>query len=439
MNKLSPFYKNKIEISASEYSESYERMIKKLVINYKKPVIKKNLTRTTTGGYDLLIITRDDCINEAIRLKNHKNREIKHGGKTIKPIISTEVVTLSQIKARQNITGNLTAVDIRYYINEKVYEVYNAQLKYIILMGDVHSIPTFYGNGIATDLYYGMMDLTKRPGDTYELYLPEIIVGRLPLDDISNQDSTSAVAEAKYFVDRIENYESKTVFGLSNNKVLFTYQDDSDKNDNKEIKDRITNFGSKLLNNTIEGKLSTDYSEINQELQIGQKVIFYHGHGDVFNPEDVDARVRNFNSQSQPLILHVTCQTGHFDYTNYNLNSFSYGEYVLKKLFEPNFDTNKKAIGFIGGSRDLHFTLAEEILRGFVESLNQNPVKIGDILNGARLEILSAYAGGNYLANEHFELLNLLGDPTIEIKFCDPRPFAPNSCIQCTSGSCPNN
>ena len=163
-------------------SEAFEKLYRSSVLNY---TTISSSQETVRGGY--LIVTPDyyyDALQPLVQWKRQKGYH-------------TEVVTLSQIGSNPN--NN----QIRNYILN-YYQQTSVPLEYVLLVGDVHELPTFiYQDEMetgrewdATDHPYSMMEGAD--------YFPDVFVGRL---SVINENQLHTV------VNKIVSYERDPYMG----------------------------------------------------------------------------------------------------------------------------------------------------------------------------------------------------------------------------------
>ncbi|UCE18507.1 MAG: hypothetical protein JSV84_16920 [Gemmatimonadota bacterium] len=173
-------------VSNTAIPEAFEKFYRSSVLNYHAPSSSQELVR---GGY--LIVTPDIYYEALQPLVEWKRQKGHH----------TEVVRLSQIGA------NPDNDEIRNYIMN-YYAQSAVPLEYVVLVGDVAELPTFFyydemeenysplGPWDAADHPYSMLD-----GDDY---FPDVFVGRL---------SVSSVNEMHTVVNKIVSYERDPYVG----------------------------------------------------------------------------------------------------------------------------------------------------------------------------------------------------------------------------------
>ncbi|UCE18505.1 MAG: hypothetical protein JSV84_16910 [Gemmatimonadota bacterium] len=161
--------------------EAFEKLYRSSIVNYTALPSSQEVVR---GGY--LIITPDAYYEALEPLVEWKRQKGHH----------TEMVKLSRIGS--NPSNNL----IRIYIQD-YYESASVPLEYVILVGDVDEMPTFYYDDglewVAADHPYCMLE--------GEDYFPDVFVGRL---------SVSSVNEMRTVANKIVSYERNPYMGRTN-------------------------------------------------------------------------------------------------------------------------------------------------------------------------------------------------------------------------------
>lgn len=187
---LSIEYQGKAEkLDRNIYDEETEKLIANRVINFNSVIkqVKPDMNsilemKSTTNGTEFLIITYDSFVETANLLKSWK----ENLG------IVTEVITTSQISTTYDADSEFTRRDkIESYI-DNIYSNYFPSPKYLLLLGDVEFIPTFYTNHTvnsctgawhAGDIQYADID---KPAD----FENEMAIGRIPANNILEANNT---------------------------------------------------------------------------------------------------------------------------------------------------------------------------------------------------------------------------------------------------------
>ena len=165
-----------VENSSRLASESFEKQLSRLVVNYKPIEIQPR--SGNRSGADYLIITYDNFADELAPLVEWK---------TLKGY-QTELVTLTQV-------GGSTSTIIKNYL-QQVYNTWNPVPTYVLLVGDYNRLtsptvsPDAYGDPFPSDLPYSRLQGTD--------YFADILLGRI---------SVQTEAECTTVVNKILSYD----------------------------------------------------------------------------------------------------------------------------------------------------------------------------------------------------------------------------------------
>jgi Peptidase family C25 len=323
-------------------------------------------------GYDYLIITNDTFYTAVLPLATHYS-----AGMTVK------VVKLSTIG-----TGP-SAADITTYIKSE-YNAASPKPKYLLLVGDIQFLPTHYVTAhnpeddglIATDLYYGDMS-----GN----YLPELYVGRFPVNSVA--ETTTMVNKAIAY----EALSSRILLFGANPEMSYAVTHDT----------TILSPASYIVDRVADAAATS--TEIINRIKTGRLVAAYYGHGSTTGMgwlSTSDVTPANFTNAQLPIIASGGCFNGEFDHST----ATSIGEALVL--------TQKGAIAFVGSTRTGGYGYAYKFLDGFYSSLAKNGT-VGKMLNDGRLSAYSAAlaagqpVGAGSWTKSFIEKINLLGDPAI--------------------------
>ena len=312
--------------------------------------------------YDYLIIAHDDFYAHILPLAEEKE----------KTGYMTKVIRTSQIGV------NPTAEEISNYIRNEYYLGFES-LKYVLLVGDVNFIPTHYGiEDNVTDLYYATMDFND--------YLPDLAVGRLP---VNNNDETDTI------VNKILNYRTE-----SNKALAFGAPPEMQYVDwcHKSILEDAGFVVDTAIDPNATGEI------IETKVNEGGALVAYYGHGSIVSAGDFHTSdVYNLNNTELPVFLSGGCYNNWFDNES------------IKSLGEELVLSPAGAIGFVGSTGTGGYGYAYSFADGFYSALGSG---LGEMLNAGRVAAYNAAPDVGYGSWTHsfIEEINLLGDPSLEIK-----------------------
>ncbi len=433
--------------SEAAYSELYAPLLQRSIVNYRVP------SEVQVGNWrgiqwlwhvDYLVITHDDFYDSIQPLCESKRAK----GLTVR------VVKTSAIRA----TGP-TAEDIQAYI-KRTYSRSFPRLSYVLLVGDVEYIPTFYktahpdsienGAETGTDFYYSTVD-----GDDY---LPDIAIGRLPGDTAADitamvdkilkygqnrriracyfnnvlhcgyfQDSNRDGIEDRWFLQTSE--EVHQYFKSIGLKCTTVYVASQGSPASKFYRDGVTAVPPEVL---FDGSTQAVINGIDH----GVFLVIHRDHGDSTNgpfggsdgwgdPEFVAGDIAQLNNSNEyPLVFSINCRSGWFDGETDRDGGATkvdcLGETLLKRK-------NAGASGFIGSTRISYSGYNDRLTKGLIDAAwpdfdpgytEGGADHLGDMLNYAKIYMAEEYGypDENTTTLTEFEEFHVLGDPHTAIR-----------------------
>jgi len=211
--------------------------------------------------------------------------------------------------------------------------------EYLLIIGDVNRVP-YYGTGNVTDMYYGEFDGN---GD----YIPEMYVGRLPVEDTTQLKNVvhKIIQYEKFQYADTNKFYSGAIATAGNDAGYANYM-------NGQIKYAITNYLT-TANKIKEQHFYYPQADLNRQkdsiiklINAGTSFINYTGHGDATGWLHVNiksADIPSFrNKNMYPFVVSNACRTAQFNISN------SFGNTMV-------LSSDKGAIGFIGCSNDSYW------------------------------------------------------------------------------------
>ncbi|MBU0999589.1 hypothetical protein KKG24_04825, partial [Patescibacteria group bacterium] len=316
--------------------------------------------------------------------------------------LETKIVKTSEI-SDVNANG-LDDVDIYSYIYN-AYHTWELPPTYVLLVGDVETVPTHYGlphsfyggEKVATDHYYSTVDGND--------YFSDVFVGRL---------SVKSSSELNVIVDKIIKYEktpyidgtdwyrkAMMYYGLERTVWYETSQ---------FVKSLLTSNGFTHIDMFDDDSYST--IDVSNAVNDGRSFLNYRGHGSktkwANTPFDNSNILSLNNGMKLPVVISPTCEAGWFDdrYTD------SFGETWLKA---GTMQVKKGGVAFFGASRVSYSYHNDELCKGVYKGIfNDGLSNLGKATNKGKLYMYNYYGDGSTTHLE-FELFNLLGDPEMEV------------------------
>lgn len=267
-------------------------------------------------------------------------------------------------------------------------------LQYVLLVGDTPFVPIHYRDypleagdeaHVATDLYYATMDDAD--------YLPDIAVGRLPVN---------TVGEAQAVVAKIVGYSpvSKNVLIFGNNPEVTAY----------EARQLPFLTGAGCTIDKAHDAVAT--AETVNRINAGRVLAAYYGHGSATGMTGgslSSANVHLLTNTELPVILSGGCYNNQFDDPAVKC----LGELLVLKA-------SGGAVAFVGSTRTGGYGYAYYFADGFYDEFSKSG-RLGWMLNAGRMSAYqAALAAGQDVSmgswtNRHIEKINLLGDPYLRV------------------------
>jgi hypothetical protein len=289
-----------------------------------------------------------------------------------------------------------TATQIRDYI-KTAYE--NHAVEYVLLVGDTDTVPGYGytgGGGTITDYYYTLVDGTD--------YLPDLALGRF---------SGRSSAEITNLVNKTVNYEKTPTTGSWQSHALCIsdsgyFETTSNHNSAALLAHgfSVENLYASLGNATA--------ANVTNSINNGRLVVSYRGHGSQigwvttgFNNANVTALT---NGAMLPVIISPTCLTGCYDYAASDCFAETWAK--ANEAAGP-----LGAITYWGSARVSYGGYNDELSKGAFDDMLGGDHVIGNVVNNAKLQMISVYGVGDSTCLLELHMFNLFGDPNLDISF----------------------
>jgi len=336
---------------------------------------------------EYLVIVHDDFYTSVLPLVQAKQADS----------LSVKVIKVSDIGASPT-AGQIAAVIRSEY--QTSFQVFQP-LQFVLLVGDTTFIPTHYRSypletgderSVATDLYYATMDDLD--------YLPDIAVGRLPVN---------TVTEAQAVVAKILGYSpvSKKALLFGNTPEATTYE---------SRHAPILQAAGCTVDTAYDGVATAD--TVNR-IKAGRALAAYYGHGsatDMSGGSLSNANVDLLNNTELPVIVSGGCHNNCFD----DVGVKCLGELLVLKA-------SGGAVAFVGSTRTGGYGYDYYFADGFYEEFGESG-RLGWMLTSGRKSAYDAALGkgqdvsvGSW-TNRHIEKINLLGDPHLRVNMSPASP-----------------
>ena len=223
-------------------------------------------------------------------------------------------------------------------------------IDYILFIGDIDQIPTYYGiNDSPTDHYYTMLE-----GDDY---LPDVIHGRI---------SVQSGKEAQNVVDKMVSYEKGELsFSPSwySSAVMISGSSKVDDENATICGKYCETYGDyDRIDYYFESNKTNSVGNILDSLETGRSWVTYFGHGSrqtwkSVSPEFNNSHIENLNNTGTlPVIVSIACSNGAFD-----SNDDSFAETWLKA------SDSQGAAGIFAATRPTPFIYTDSLGKGVSE------------------------------------------------------------------------
>jgi hypothetical protein len=358
-------------------SRPFEALFKSLFLNY--GAFGKDVEPPPTPpGY--LAITPDGYAETLSRLVEWKKKKGFH----------VTVAKTSEIGSTRD--------EIKAYI-DSAYNNWEIPPTYLLLVGDVDSIPTYPCSVLctATDLHYVLI--------TPDTLAADIHRGRLPA-----QDST----ELGHMIDKILAYERVLFDSLEwMNKFCLIkgprYPGNGDDIPPRDSVVFLRCIADDMQCDTLEtdGTGPATGADITDAINDGRSLVTYTDHGAIgkWNHPSYDQNaVRALvNENKYPFILSLCCHTGEFN------EDECFGETWIK-------EEEKGAIAFWGGSGPTGFDYNDVIENGIYTALCEEDIyTVSGAADRGLLDLYGEFNSESSDFRRHFESYNILGDPAIDL------------------------
>lgn len=361
----------KLSLSQSSLKRLYRADFDKLVVNW--DVIHDIVAHMK---WDYLIITPDVFFNDIQPLAAWKQTKG----------LNVKVAKLSE-------TGS--SVGQIYNYIKQAYD--NHAVDYVLLVGDTNTLPAYIytaSGGTASDYYYALVSGSD--------LLPDLAVGRfsgrtnaeiatLVAKTVRYEQTPSAgawkreaicISDSGYFEQTSNyNYSNLAAHGFAVDRFYATYGNATS-----------TNVASAVNN--------------------GRLLISYRGHGSRTGWSTTgfsNAHVAGLtNGNFLPIIISPTCLTGYYDDTP-DCYSEAWSKYGTNTV-------HKGAVAY-WGSGISYGGYNDELSKGAFDDMLAGDRIMGNVVNTAKLNMLSHYGTADSYARLELYMFNLFGDPNLNINF----------------------
>lgn len=373
--------------------------------------------RSTENGGEMLIISHEDFLDEAERLKAH--RESFDG-------MSVYLADIQDVYDEFN-GGVKDPVAIRDFV-KYAYDHWAVAPSYLLLVGDGdydyrNLLSSGNGNWIPPYENAGTGEISARCSDDWFTY---VTTGSAPCDLAPGRLPVTTKAEAKILIDKIIQYDTNP--DLGNWRQLITMVGDDEFHD-YDTQNETTHINSSelIVNSYVPGDYNlnkiylTEYPAVStvdgrrkplaqqaliDQINDGTVLVNYTGHGNhlvwsderIFNvTTDLD---KLENEDRLPVFYASTCAWGWYD----NPEEQSFAEKMV-------LSEGKGAVAVIAASRFCGVESNEQLNRQFIKALfsandGHRTLRLGDAVRIAKVNV--SYTSYN-------EMYHLFGDPAMRL------------------------
>lgn len=371
-------YSNVNNITNPVYSrsKSFENIYKNTIFNYSSI----NNDNTFLIAPKMLIITADSLYNSILPFAEWKNQKG----------IKTNIVLRSEINAN----GNPTSLEIKNYLTTR----YNSsdRTEYVLLVGDArgrNTLTWFTATGGKSDHPYQCLDGTD--------ILPDIVVGRLSVQTVSELDS--ALASLMQY----EKYPEMDDTEWYKRALVLHSNDGIDPINGQVARSVFLNEGG--FTNVDIAMESTSQGQITNFINGGVSWTWFIGHGNETSwasPVWNMSNMVNLNyGKRKPTIISIACSNADLDYSETN---DCFGEAWIERSSE------NSAINIAASTELCAFyttdTIGREMLYGY---FRHGIYDFGSMLNFGKIQAYN-YFNGNGTVTETINQYMVLGDPSQE-------------------------
>ncbi|MHC4462656.1 MAG: M14 family zinc carboxypeptidase [Planctomycetota bacterium] len=285
------------------------------------------------------------------------------------------------------LTGSPSADDVRNQVRTHYSGTY---ADFVVIIGDVENVPTFYSGGDASDLLYGLMDSGEGFGD----YLgKEMMVGRISLD--TNAEISDYVSKLASFVGSERHNKAAWISGGGN-----TWEN----NVCEQTHDWVIEYCIPPdFNNVQFYRDAGSAAELTEYINNGTDAVVYSGHGSSSGwmryGYSLTHLAQHTNYLDTPIVFGHCCLTTTFGDDN------CFAENWIK--------TTERGIVYIGGS-DNTYWIEDDVMEKaeFLAMANDSDMSIAHAIDYG-LERVDDLCPS--MAQYYYTIYQVIGDPTVRL------------------------
>ncbi|MFC1738501.1 M14 family zinc carboxypeptidase [Planctomycetota bacterium] len=285
------------------------------------------------------------------------------------------------------LTGTPSAEEVRSQIRGLYTSTY---ADFVVIIGDIENVPTFYGYGDASDLLYGLMD----PGESFDDYLGrEMVVGRICLD--TNAEISDYVSKLAGFVESERNEDLTWISGGS---------DDWQNDISEQTHDWVIEYCIlPEVHNEKFYRSTGSAAELTEHINNGTDAVVYSGHGSSSGWMRYDYDLADLeqltNTNDTPIVFGHCCLTASFQENN------CFAENWIK--------TTERGIVYIGASNSTYWIEDDVMEKAEFQAMRMdNGISIAGAIDYG-LERVDDMCPSE--AQYYYTIYQVIGDPTVRL------------------------
>jgi hypothetical protein len=374
-----------------QISKTFEPFYRSFILNYD---FVRPPQEPIDGSY--LIITVDNLYSAVVPLaewKTHKGWRNK-------------IVKISDI------APHASATQIYNYIHN-AYLNWPLAPDYVLLVGDVESLPCAYGvDNSATDHYY-----TKHEGSDY---FADLLVSRVSVKNLTEAQTVINKLvnyESNPFVDSTDWYQKATTIGGYESSWPTRFWPTCIR-----VMNILLAHGYTQVDTLFQRWGQATPTNVTNAVNQGRSFVLYRGHGDVdgwynVDPAWVNSHVQALNNgRKLPMVIAPTCNSGWFDDPSQDCHAE-----VWMKIGTPT--SEKGACGYFGSSRPSYTGYNDSLANGtFLSYCDSMNFTFTQSTNFGKMYMYRGWPSGPGSTTElEFDMFNNFGDPELNIWSAPPQ------------------
>lgn len=286
------------------------------------------------------------------------------------------------------LTGTPTADSVRTQIRNLYATTY---ADFVVIIGDIDKVPTFYNDGNASDLLYGLMDL----GEGFDDYAgKDMVVGRISLD--TNTEISQYVSKMVSFTQASPHNDFTWISGGGSNAWEWNVAE--------QTHNWVQQYClSPSVHNEKFYRNVGSAAALNAHINAGTDAVVYSGHGSTsgwlrYN-YDLSQLLLLTNTLDAPIVFGHCCLTGSFQIANC--------------FAEQWINTTARAVAYIGASNSTYWIEDDILEKNEFWAMRFDPsIAIGQAVDYGLERVADMVPES---AEYYYTIYHIFGDPTISL------------------------